>query len=205
MDDAVSMHLLAQPVPGVMAAEPVRTATSPEERFRRVVTENFDFIWRALRGLGVPSASVDDAAQQVFLIASQKLGAIAVGSERAFLFGTALGVSANIRRATARKREIADEDALNARQDDAPNAEELLEMKEKRALLDEVLEEMPDDLRVVFVLFVLEGTTAPEIAELLGVPLGTVASRVRRAREAFHAIARRLQARAVSRTRAGAR
>jgi RNA polymerase sigma-70 factor (ECF subfamily) len=48
-----------------------------------------------------------------------------------------------------------------------------------------VLEQLPLDLRAVFVLFELEGMTSPEIAELSGVPLGTVASRLRRAREHF--------------------
>lgn len=196
------MNVLAQPPASTAMTEPIPSA---DERLRGMVTEHFDFIWRSLRGLGVPSASVDDAAQQVFLIASQKLSAIVVGRERAFLFGTALGVSANHRRAKARRREIGDEEAVNAQLDDAPNAEELLEMKEERALLDEILAAMPVDLRVAFVLFVLEGATAPEIAELLGVPPGTVASRVRRAREAFHEIARRLQARAASHTGRGAR
>src|SRR3954466_14397494 len=71
-------------------------------RFRELVDTHFDFIWRSLRGLGVPAHSVDDYAQQVFLIASQKLASIALGSERAFLFSTAVGVSANARRARAR-------------------------------------------------------------------------------------------------------
>src|SRR4051812_23169307 len=77
-------------------------------RFRELVNQHFDFIWRSLRGLGVPLHSVDDAAQHVFLIASQKLESIAFGSERAFLFSTALGVSANARRARARNREVSD-------------------------------------------------------------------------------------------------
>ncbi len=166
-----------------------------EKRFRAVVEAHFDFIWRSLRGLGVPSHSVDDAAQHVFWVASQKLDSIASGSERAFLFGTALGVSANARRAFARIREVSDGEALDRQPDEAPNAEMLVEMKQERALLDRVLEAMPDDLRAVFVLFVLEGTTAPEISELLGIPAGTVASRLRRARQAFHDNAKRIQAR----------
>jgi RNA polymerase sigma-70 factor (ECF subfamily) len=163
-------------------------------RFRSLVDAEFGFIWRSLRGLGIPAHSVDDAAQQVFWIAAQKLDAIAVGSERAFLFSTALGVSANARRALKRSREVLDEDALGAQADEAPDAEALVAMKEERRLLDRVLDLMPDELRTVFVLFVLEGTTTPEISELLGLPPGTVASRLRRAREAFHDIARRIQA-----------
>jgi RNA polymerase sigma-70 factor (ECF subfamily) len=168
---------------------------APEIRFRRLVDDCFDFIWRSLRGMGVPADSVDDAAQQVFLIAAQKLDEIAPGSERSFLYGTALGVSANARRAHARRREVFDEDALRAHADVGPTGETLVELAERRALLDQILASMEEELRSVFVLFVLEGLTAPEIAALVGVPVGTVASRLRRAREVFHVLAKRLEAR----------
>jgi RNA polymerase sigma-70 factor (ECF subfamily) len=144
---------------------------------------------------------VDDAAQHVFWIASQKLDSIAIGAERAFLFSTALRVAANARRAEARNREVLDEEALDDCVDETPGADKLVEMKQERALLDRVLECMPDDLRVVFVLFMLEGVSVSAISELLGIPQGTVASRLRRAREAFHDIAKRVQARAGSRWR----
>jgi RNA polymerase sigma-70 factor (ECF subfamily) len=55
---------------------------------------------------------------------------------------------------------------------------------------------MPLDLRAVFVLFELEELPTAEIASLVGVPVGTVASRLRRARGEFHRIAARLRARA---------
>jgi RNA polymerase sigma-70 factor, ECF subfamily len=48
-----------------------------------------------------------------------------------------------------------------------------------------VLDAMPIELRAVFVLFELEGMTSPEIAAISGLPPGTVASRLRRARERF--------------------
>jgi RNA polymerase sigma-70 factor (ECF subfamily) len=171
----------------------------PARRFRQLVDDNFDFIWRSLRGLGVPAHSVDDAAQHVFLVASQKLESILPGRERSFLFGTALGVAANARRARARNREVLDDAAVGAHPDGAPDGEALVELRERRALLDRVLASMPDELREVFVLFVLEGIESPQIAELLGIPRGTVASRLRRAREAFHALSQRLQPRPASR------
>jgi RNA polymerase sigma-70 factor (ECF subfamily) len=209
MDEATWMVSQLHP-PGLDAASqglphaepevaPARGTAAPSRpdaatRFRSLVDAEFGFIWRSLRGLGIPANAVDDAAQHVFWIAAQKLDAIALGSERAFLFSTALGVSANARRALKRNREVPDEEALGAQADDAPDAEALVAMKEERALLDRVLGLMPDDLRAVFLLFVLEGTTTPEISELLGLPPGTVASRLRRAREAFHDIAKRIQA-----------
>ncbi|WP_437575128.1 RNA polymerase sigma factor [Sorangium sp. So ce887] len=175
-----------------------RVAPSPSaERYRALVDAHFDFIWRSLRGLGVPAGSADDAAQHVFLIAHQKLGEIAPGRERSFLFGTALGVAANARRAGARRREFCDDDAMAVAADDAPNPEQLMEMKQARALLDEVLDAMEEDVRVVFVLFELEGVPTEEIAVMLELAKGTVASRLRRAREEFRAIARRIQARAL--------
>jgi len=49
------------------------------------------------------------------------------------------------------------------------------------------------DLVTVFVLFELEGLSAPEISELVDIPVGTVASRLRRARATFRAAARRME------------
>src|SRR4051812_6204799 len=85
-----------------VARRPEALTDAASTRFRALVEQHFDFIWRSLRGLGVPSSAVDDAAQHVFCVASEKLGAIAAGSERAFLFKTALGVAANARRAIGR-------------------------------------------------------------------------------------------------------
>jgi RNA polymerase sigma-70 factor (ECF subfamily) len=182
------------------------SAALQASRFRALVDGNFDFIWRTLRGLGVPAHSADDAAQHVFLVASQKLDSITPGSERAFLYGTAAGVAANARRSRARSREVLDESALRAHADDAPDGERVVEMGERRALLDRALAGLPDDLREVFVLFVLEGIETPQIAQMLSLPRGTVASRLRRAREEFHAVSKRLQARsAPARERGGVR
>jgi RNA polymerase sigma-70 factor (ECF subfamily) len=54
---------------------------------------------------------------------------------------------------------------------------------------------LTEDLRTVLVLFELEEMETTEIAELLGIPLGTVASRLRRAREKFEVEAERMRAR----------
>jgi RNA polymerase sigma-70 factor (ECF subfamily) len=172
-----------------------RMSAEAEARFRRMVDENVDFIWRSLRGLGVAQASVDDAAQQVFLVAAQRLDGIALGAERSFLFGTARGVAANMRRAQARSREDKDEIAVETHADRSADPEQALSEKQARAILEQLLDQMPDDLRTVFVLFELEGMTAAAIAELLELPPGTVASRLRRAREEFQAATRRMQAR----------
>jgi RNA polymerase sigma-70 factor (ECF subfamily) len=151
-------------------------------RLRGLVDEHHDFVWRSLRRLSVPVGDVDDAAQRVFLTVARKLGTIRQGSEKAFLFQTALRVASESRRARVRRREAAsDEDAP----DSSPVGEELLDLRRARRALDDVLDAMPMELRAVFVLFELQGLTMSEIAELLEVPPGTVASRLRRARAQF--------------------
>jgi RNA polymerase sigma-70 factor (ECF subfamily) len=168
-------------------------------RFRQMVDQHFEFTWRTLRGLGVPASGADDAAQQVFLVAAQKLDGIAMGSERSFLFSTARGIASNVRRSRARSREQYDEDSMATRADHGPNPEQLASAGEARAVLERLLDEFPEDLRAVFVLFELEGMTTAAIAQALEIPPGTVASRLRRAREDFQAAARRFQAQAEGR------
>jgi len=155
------------------------------DRLHAIVEIHFDFIWRSLRGLGVPRDSADDAAQQVFLIAAQKLDSILLGSEKAFLFSTARNVAANMRRARARRREDLDEEKCEAEIDGALDPEETLIGRESRRALEDLLASLDEELRLVFVLFELEGQTMASIADLLGIPAGTVASRLRRARVRF--------------------
>jgi RNA polymerase sigma-70 factor (ECF subfamily) len=173
---------------------PERRAT-PAERLRSLVEVHFDFIGRSLRRLGVPEADVDDACQQVFWVASRRLEEIQEGKEKSFLFGVALRVASDARRARRRRAAVLDERAGEADAPaDSPSPESLLQQQRARALLDQILEAMPLELRTVFVLFELEEMTASEIAQTLDLPPGTVASRLRRAREIFHEQSRRLRA-----------
>jgi RNA polymerase sigma-70 factor (ECF subfamily) len=163
------------------------------ERLGRLVEVHLDFVWRSLRRLGVPEAQVDDATQQVWLVTARKLREIPPENERAFLFGTAIRIASDVRRAAARRREVPgveDGDAVDPR----PHAEELVDQKKARALLDEILEALPMNLRAAFVLYELEELTVNEISNLLSVPRGTVASRLRLARENFEKVVKRLKA-----------
>ena len=163
-------------------------------RLRRMFDANFEFIGRSLKSLGVPEGDVDDALQQVFLVASKKLDVIEPGAERSFLFSTAMNVATRAQRTRRRRREVLGDEALDEH-DPAPSPEELADRRRARALLDDVLADMTMDLRAVFTLFEIEELTAPEIARLLDIPVGTVASRLRRAREQFQTRVKRLQAR----------
>ncbi|HTU59144.1 MAG TPA: sigma-70 family RNA polymerase sigma factor [Polyangiales bacterium] len=167
-----------------------------ESALERAAREHFQFLWRCLRRLGVqPDHAVDDAAQRVFEIAAKKRDQIAPGNERAYLFKTALLVAAEERRRSRRAaREALDETALlNAKAPELP-PDEALDAQRWRTRLDLVLEALGAELRTVFVLYEFERLSGPEIAELLDLPLGTVASRLRRARNEFRAATQRLRA-----------
>lgn len=157
----------------------------------QLVQAHFDFVWRLLRRFGLSPEDADDAAQQVFMTATQKFQQITPGNERTFLYGVALRVSANLKRKAYRHREGPD-DQLAELVDDAAGPDEAAELRAARALLDELLASMPEELARVLVLAHIEQFEVAEIARAEGIPVGTAASRLRRARTLF---AERLAAR----------
>jgi RNA polymerase sigma-70 factor (ECF subfamily) len=183
---------VATEAPPARAVSDVAPAPADDaRRLRELLDAHYDFIWRALRRLGVDDRGADDAAQQVFVIASRKLAGIRAGGERGYLFGIAVRVASDARRASSRRREQPWEHAGDPA-DPTPSADEILDQRRARALLDEALAKLPMDLRVVFTLHELEEMSMSEIAELAGIAPGTVASRLRRARESFEEIVARL-------------
>jgi len=176
-------HESAEPA---SAAPPAAPLPADQQRLAMALETNFALVWRSLRRFGVPEADIDDAAQHAFITLSSRLAEIRPGAERSFLLGTCERLAANQRRKLARRREVADEE-LERRATREPNPEQMMVEKQRRQKLDEGLAELPLDQRAVFVLFELEGFGLREIAESLGIPLGTATSRLRRAREKFEA------------------
>ena len=172
---------------------PPAPAARGEDRLRRVFDEQLSRVWRYLRRLGLSEADADDAAQQVFMIFARKLDLVMPGKERAYLCGTAYRVAADRRKKAARRPVAANTSAAELPAA-APSPEGLADRRRARALLDQVLGTLGEDLRAVFVLYEMEEMSTAEIAAALGLPRGTVASRLRRARERFGATVRRLRA-----------
>jgi RNA polymerase sigma-70 factor, ECF subfamily len=165
----------------------------PADRLRNMIDAHIDAMARVLRRLGVPEADVDDGVQQVFLTASRRMDDIETHAEKAFLYRIALHVAMHARRTMARRRE--DTRAEIPLVDGGPNAEEMLDRKRAAILLEQILEGMPEELRVIFVLFEVEQFSVVEIASLIDLPEGTTASRLRRAREDFRERVARIKAR----------
>jgi RNA polymerase sigma-70 factor (ECF subfamily) len=145
-------------------------------RLARLIRSQFGFVWRLLRRVGMTETEAESALQQVFRAMAQRIGDLRQGSERAFLFGTVLHVASGVRR--QRSEQVALSDA-------APVLEDLDDQQQAREILGVLLEQMPLELRVVFVLHEVEQLPGSEIAEIVGIPLATVASRLSDALDDF--------------------
>jgi RNA polymerase sigma-70 factor (ECF subfamily) len=171
------------------SATPSRPTPSaaPVERERRLaafVRQHHAFVWRVLRRYGLSEADSDDGAQRVFMVLADRFEDVVEGSERAFLFRTAVHIASKTHRSRRRRPETPDS-ACAEGPASSPALDDLVDQRRARALLDQILEELPEDLRAVLILFEIEEFTTSEVADALAIPAGTVASRLRRARAAL--------------------
>ena len=149
---------------------------------------------RLLRRLGVRTADVEDAFQEVFVIVHRKLGALEKPSSmRAWVYGICIRVAAKYRRRRSSAREVA-EDAADE-QIDPTTPVEHLDAKRAREVLVTILDQLDDDKRSVFVLFELEERPMAEVAQIVGCPVQTAYTRLRAAREEVAEAVRRYRAR----------
>ncbi len=162
-------------------------AEPDQSRLERMFVAHHAMVWRTMRRRGLSPDTAADVTQQTFLVAAERLGDINPDSERAFLVGTALRVAHSFGRKTVRWQLEEDMDQRVA------EARSASEERSAVQLCDLALSKVDPDLAEVFVMFELEGLSSPEIAASLEIPLGTVASRLRRAREQFRVVVGRLE------------
>ena len=165
-----------KPVTGEHPALPSEAA---RRRLERMFAEHHVSVWRSLRRRGLGPEEAADATQETYLIAAGRLDDISPDSERAFLIGTARRVAHTLGRKTLRWQLDEDMDQRISSARDAGDEHADLQ------LFDIALSKMNPELAEAFVLYEIEGLSSPEIAALLEIPLGSVASRLRRAREQF--------------------
>jgi RNA polymerase sigma-70 factor, ECF subfamily len=161
-----------------------------QERLETMYRAHHQVIWRTLRRLGFSPEAAADYTQQAYLIALERIDDIFLGSEKAFLFSTAIRLGRTAAR-KLRRMDLSDE--LELRSDRGSGAAFTENRQAALQLLEQVLLHMDVDLVTVFTLYEIEGMSSPEIAEVLAIPVGTVASRLRRARETFREKAARLE------------
>lgn len=181
---------MAPPAAVLPAVEPTTIVvgvfgkTKREVRLRRLVDTYVGLVARVLRNAGTAEADIDDDVQRVFITLANRLDDVRVGAEKSFLVQTAFNMAAHARRTAARRRETL-MDSPPELPDRLAGPEEVVEQRQVRRTLDRILDLMEAELREVFVLYEFEEMTMAEIAAILAIPSGTVASRLRRARVEF--------------------
>jgi RNA polymerase sigma-70 factor, ECF subfamily len=174
-----------QPVIGELdrprTAEP---GACPAQAFRAFYAEHFSFVWRCLGALGVPMASQDDAAQEVFVVVHRRLPEFrGESSVRTWLYGIVRNVASNVRRSQRRKGGLAE--LQGDEQSEQPDPLRNLETREAADFVQRFLRDLEDHKRDLFVLAVIEQLSMPEVAPILGVPLNTAYTRLRALRSEF--------------------
>ncbi len=174
---------------------PARAITKPgsNSRVEGAVRRHLSLVWRILRRAGLRACDADDGAQDVFWVFAQRLEQVPTVAERAFLVATALRVASERRRSKWYRSpaESLDSERLPVL---VTAPDQALERSRRIEMLDEALALLDAKEREVFILSDLEELSKTEVAMALRIPEGTVASRLQRARQSFHAAVERLQA-----------
>jgi RNA polymerase sigma-70 factor (ECF subfamily) len=160
---------------------------SAEQLFTETYETYFAFVWRTLRALGVPTAALDDAAQDVFVVVQRRLGEFEHRSSlKTWLFGIAYRVAGNARRSARRHEALALPSEISSSH---PGPHELTERAEAAAFVERFLDGVDEAQRAAFTACVLEEMSVPDAAEALGVNVNTLYSRLRAVRAKFLAAA----------------
>jgi RNA polymerase sigma-70 factor (ECF subfamily) len=189
--------------PAVVSAAPAAAIQEPSVAgpldVRAVFEEHFEFVWRSLRRLGVREADVDDALQEVFVVVFRKRDEFEGRSRlTTWLYGICFRVASDYHRRAHVRRERPTDEPVDEQSEADPcrsDPEVYVHGAQARALLDEALDGMDVEKRAVFVLYEIDELPVEEIALRVGIPVGTVYSRLRAARAAFDKSVARIRAR----------
>ena len=153
------------------------------------------FLWATLQRLGVRASDLDDVYQEVFLVVHRRLGDYDTNLPiRPWLFGICVrAVAAWRRRAHVRREQLMDE--LPEGRASGPSPEEGADRARSQRILAAILDELDLERRAVFVMYEIDELPCDQIAAMIGVPVGTVHSRLHAARKEFQSAAARWQRR----------
>jgi RNA polymerase sigma-70 factor (ECF subfamily) len=169
-----------------------RTVRVPS--FSAIYCDYFDFVWSSARRHGVGVDAIDDLVQEVFIVIHRQLHTLEHPEAlRSWIYGIVRRTVSTHHRSQRTRRDSGSTPLLDS-QTPEPTPLDVAEHQDQVKLLRDLLDKLDAAKREVFVLAELEELTAPEIAELLSIPLNTVYSRLRAARQAFNEAFARYQA-----------
>lgn len=163
---------------------------------REVYATHAPFVWASLQRLGVRTPDLDDVLQEVFVVVHRRLTSFdGTAKMTTWLFGICMRVASAYRRRGYRRRETCTEDPIDHAASAAGTPEEDLQTAQARRRLEALLDELDLDKRAVFVMFEIDEMSCDEIADVQGIPVCTVYSRLSAARKEFQKAIARMHAR----------
>jgi RNA polymerase sigma-70 factor (ECF subfamily) len=147
--------------------------------FARLATEHARFLYRVAWSVLRHSEDAEDCVQEALLKLYRGEAWRQMTKERAFLASVVWRLALDRRSA---RQLVAEEDTALQLADWRPTPESAVAEDDERALLRELIDELPQELRDTLRLSALEEMNSREIGELMGVPEGTVRTRLMRAR-----------------------
>lgn len=189
-----------------MKSSPTVSASGAQAPRRRSATELFadhatfvaKFLWR----MGAPRNEIEDLVQDVFLIAHMRGGFVEGQAQpTTWLAAIAFRVWSSERRRFRRHSELPNDGALAQAQAADPSPAEALATAESVERIRGAMERLDERSRAILILVDLEGSSCVEVAEAIGVPVGTVYSRLHKARKRFARAYERLSMRSRSERR----
>lgn len=162
----------------------------------QVYRENATFVWTTLQRLGIRGPDLEDVLQEVFVVVHKRIGTFNGTSKMTtWLFGICLRVASAHRRRGFRRKEMCVADPPDRGGSSADTPEGNLAAHELRRRLESLLDELDLEKRAVFVMFELDEMSCDDIAQVFGVPVGTIYSRLHSARQDFQKALARMHAR----------
>jgi RNA polymerase sigma-70 factor (ECF subfamily) len=163
-------------------------STDSDAEFAALVERQSRFVFRVAYAVLLNSHDAEDAVQETFLKLYRNRGWQKALNERAFLARAAWRIAVDLRPRPSRSANSFTESApsLSERMDPPsphPGPDQVLESANQHAIVHSMVDALPEELRVPLVLSAFEELNSRVIGGILGLPEGTVRTRLQRARQ----------------------
>ena len=158
-------------------------AIDADAEFSALVQRQSHFVFKVAYALLLNSHDAEDAVQETFLKLYRNRGWKEANNERAFLARVAWRTALDCKRRLSLSYSVPGAAGFDESPSPNPNPEDVLTSANQESVIHAVIDSLAEDLRVPLVLSAFEELNSREIAEILGLPEGTVRTRLQRARQ----------------------
>jgi RNA polymerase sigma-70 factor, ECF subfamily len=157
--------------------------TNEEAEFTALVLRQSRFVFRVAFAVLLNAHDAEDAAQETFLKLYRNGGWRQAENEQAFLARVAWRVALDRRRAARPASTDSESESMLDLPSPTPGPEQTLVEANQHAMIHAMIDALPEELRLPLVLSATDELNSREIGSVLGIPEGTVRTRLQRARQ----------------------